>query len=307
MIHDASLTHTTAGRARGYLLAFIGTGIWSTTGPMIAFLLASSSLAPLVLASWRDLLAALILGLVLAWRAPYRLGLARRHWPFILAYGLALAALNAAWTMSVARNGAAVSTVLVYTSPAFVALASRWLFGEPLNRVVGLAMLLSLVGVTLVAGLYDAALLGRDPFGLLVGIGSGGLFAVYSVFGKASARRGLHATTVMLYTFAVAGVLLWLVQGVAQGTTGLPAIPPATWLGLLVLAGGPTLGGYGLYTASLAYLPGATASLITTLEPALTALLAWGLLGETLTPVQLLGGALIVSGVMALSLGNKTA
>lgn len=303
MVQEATLSRVAAGRARGYALAFIGTGIWSTTGPMIAFLLASSTLAPLVLASWRDLLAALILGLVLALRAPYRLGLARRHWPFILAYGIALAAMNAAWTLSVARNGAAVSTVLVYTSPAFVALASRRLFGEALNRVVSLAMLLSLVGVTLVAGLYDPALLARDPFGTLVGIGSGGLFAIYSVFGKASARRGLHATTVMLYTFAVAGVLLFLVQG----TLALPAITAATWLGLLVLAGGPTLGGYGLYTASLAYLPGATASLITTLEPALTALLAWLLLGETLTPMQLLGGALIVSGVMALSAGNKSA
>lgn len=303
MIHEATLNRVAAGRGRGYALAFTGTGIWATTGPMIAFLLASSPLAPLTLASWRDLLAALILGLVLAWRAPYRLGLARRHWPFMLAYGLALAALNAAWTLSVARNGAAVSTVLVYTAPAFVALASRWLFGEALNRVVGVALLLSLVGVTLVAGLYDPALLARDPGGVLVGVGSGGLFAVYSVFGKASARRGLHATTVMLYTFAVAGVLLFLVQG----TLGVPAIAPATWLGLLVLAGGPTLGGYGLYTASLAYLPGATASLITTLEPALTALLAWLLLGETLTPVQLLGGALIVSGVVALSAGNKSA
>ena len=301
MIGEATQARVESHAARGYTLALTGTFVWSATGPMIAYLLASTALLPVTLAAWRDLLTAGVLALVLVVAARHRLRLARRDWGYLAAYGATLALTNAAWTWSVQLNGAAVSTVLVYTSPALVALGSRWLFGEKLNRVIGLSLLLSIVGVALVAGLYDPLALAANPVGTALGIGSGALFAAYSLFGKGAARRGLHATTIMVYTFGVAGTLLFL----AAGRNAVPSIPPSAWLGLLILAAGPTLGGYGLFTASLAYLPAANASLITVLEPALTAGLAWVFLGETMTPVQLLGGALIVSSVLALALGER--
>lgn len=301
MIGEAAQSRAESHLARGYALALTGTFVWSATGPMIAYLLASTTLLPVTLAAWRDLLTAGVLALLLAAFARHRLRLPRRHWGFLAAYGAALALTNAVWTWSVQLNGAAISTVLVYTSPALVALGSRWLFGEKLSRVIGVSLVLSIVGVALVAGLYDPLTLAANPAGTILGIGSGALFAAYSLFGKGAARRGLHATTIMVYTFGVAGALLFL----AAGRDAVPTIPPSAWLGLLILAAGPTLGGYGLFTASLAYLPAANASLITVLEPALTACLAWVFLGETMTPLQLLGGALIVSSVVALALGER--
>ena len=80
---------------------------------------------------------------------------------------------------------------------------------------------------------------------------------------------------------------------------------------LVILAVGPTVGGYGLYTLSLSYLPASVANLIATLEPAMTAGLAYLFLGEDLNGIQLLGSILIVSGVFILRLrngrGRKTA
>ena len=301
MIGEAAQSRAESHLARGYALALTGTFVWSATGPMIAYLLASTTLLPVTLAAWRDLLTAGVLALLLAAFARHRLRLPRRHWGFLAAYGATLALTNAVWTWSVQPNGAAISTVLVYTSPALVALGSRWLFGERLSRVIGVSLVLSIVGVALVAGLYDPLTLAANPMGTILGIGSGALFAAYSLFGKGAARRGLHATTIMVYTFGAAGALLFL----AAGRDALPTIPPSAWLGLFILAAGPTLGGYGLFTASLAYLPATNASLVTALEPALTACLAWVFLGETMTPVQLLGGALIVSSVVALALGER--
>ncbi|MFN8498024.1 MAG: DMT family transporter [Anaerolineae bacterium] len=289
--------HLTAIQSRGYVLAISGTFLWSTTGPIIAALLANSSIAPLTLAAWRDIFACLALLLALAvWRRPL-LRLARPHWPFVALYGVVLAAMNGLWTISVARNGAAISTVLVYTAPAFVALGSRWLFGERLGRNIIVALVMSLTGIALVAGLYDPVSLAADPVGALVGIGSAACWAAYSLFGKAAARRGIKAPTLMVYTFGVAGLLLLA----AQRGNGFPSIGAGTWLGILGLSAIPTLGGYGLYTASLAYLPAATASLIAATEPALTAFLAWLFLGETLTPVQIVGSALIIGSVLALT------
>jgi drug/metabolite transporter (DMT)-like permease len=69
---------------------------------------------------------------------------------------------------------------------------------------------------------------------------------------------------------------------------------------LLLLAIGPTLVGYGLYNVSLTYLPSSVANLIVSLEPAFTAILAYFLLGERFTWVQVGGSLMILSGVVFL-------
>jgi drug/metabolite transporter (DMT)-like permease len=65
-----------------------------------------------------------------------------------------------------------------------------------------------------------------------------------------------------------------------------------------VLAIGPTIAGFGLYTVSLRYLQASVAGLIATLEPVLTAIMAVVLLGERLDEKQLLGAALILLAVI---------
>jgi len=65
----------------------------------------------------------------------------------------------------------------------------------------------------------------------------------------------------------------------------------------------PTIGGYGLYTVSMKYLPAGTANLISTLEPPMTALIAYLLLQEQMTGVQIVGGLLILTGVVLVRVG----
>jgi drug/metabolite transporter (DMT)-like permease len=69
---------------------------------------------------------------------------------------------------------------------------------------------------------------------------------------------------------------------------------------LLLLAMGPTLAGYGLYNVSLTLLPSSVANLIVSLEPAFTAAIAYFLLGERLSWVQVGGSLMILSGVVFL-------
>ena len=69
---------------------------------------------------------------------------------------------------------------------------------------------------------------------------------------------------------------------------------------MLILAVIPTIGGYGFYTVSLTILPASIANLIATLEPAITAVLAYLFLQEKLSLVQLIGGVFIVGGVILL-------
>lgn len=289
---------------RGFLTCLAGTAIWSTTAIFIAHLSNHYRMPPLVLAFWRDLFVALGLAVGLAVLRPSLLRLpAPRDVGFFAAYGLTLAVFNALWTTSVSLNGAAVATVLVYSSPAFTALAERALFGERFGPTRVGALVLSLAGCVLVSGAYQMAAWRLNPLRILVGLTSGLAFTAYSLFGKAAHRRALSPWTATFGAFVMATAFLLFLQ--RPNTLFWLGGRLDGWAVLLLLALVPTIGGYGLYTLSLADLPAGVANLIVTLEPVLTAAMAFLILGERLTLAQLLGGGLILTGIVLLEVERR--
>lgn len=311
ILQTASIQETPVTRlSRGYLICFCATVLWSFTGIFIRYLTQEYGIPPLVLAFWRDLVVSITLAGTLLFLAPRRLRLAREHLPFIVVYGFVLAVFNSLWTVSVDLNGAAVSTVLAYSSAAFTALLGWWLLKESLGWVKITAVLLSLLGCVLVSGAYDLDLWQLNPVGILTGLLSGLAFAAYNLFGRSSAQRGIFPWTTLLYTFSIATIFIlgfnflagWLPAGLASTDLLWLGGSLAGWGILIFLAVGPTIGGFGLYTVSLSYLPASVASIIATLEPAMTTILAFFLLGERLTAPQWAGSLLIISGVVLLRL-----
>jgi drug/metabolite transporter (DMT)-like permease len=297
---------------RGYIAALISAGFLSTTAIFIRYLTQEYQIPALVLAFWRDVFVTLTLLLALGLMYPKLLHVDRRHLLYLAVYGFVLAVFNSLWTLSVALNGAAISTVLVYSSAAFTAVLGRWLLEEHLGWAKLLAIVFSLAGCVLVSGALDASAWQANLVGILTGIFSGLGYASYSLMGRSAAQRGLNPWTTLLYTFGFAAVYLLLFNmlsgGRLPGATARPA--DLFWLGsslagwgiLFLLAAGPTVTGYGLYNVSLGYLPSSVANLIVSLEPALTAAIAYVLLGEQLNGIQLTGSLLILTGVVILRL-----
>lgn len=300
--------------ARGYVIGFVSTALWSASAVFISYLNTRFGMPPLVLAFWRDLLVTCIIAGALALFARPLLHLSHHNLPFFILYGFVLAIFNSLWTVSVALNGAAIATVLIYISPAFTALIGwRWL-GERITPPKVAAIVLSLVGCVFASGAHDPSAWRVNGLGIVVGLGTGLAFTIYSLLGKASSKKGINPWTATFYIFAFGSAFLLLVQrpdtvfwlsrplthrpvGWREATLG--------WGAMLMLAIGPTLGGYGLYTVSLAHLPATTANLIVTLEPAMTAGLAYLLLGDRLTPPQLIGGFVILLAVFTLRLTSR--
>src|SRR5688572_32667511 len=144
--------------SRGFVIALIATVVWSTTGPLISYLSKTYSLPSLVLAFWRDLFVSfgMLIGLSIFGRTRFQLE--RSLWGFMILYGLTLAIFNALWTFSVEHNGAAVATMLAFSSPAMTAILSRIVFKEQFNRVKISSIALSLIGTVLVSGAHDPSL-----------------------------------------------------------------------------------------------------------------------------------------------------
>jgi len=300
----------TSHLTRGYTIALISAAILSLTAILIRYLTQTYHMPPLVLAFWRDGFVALTLLPVLGLLRPFLLRVQPQHLLYLVAYGLVLAIFNALWTTSVALNGAAISTVLAYCSPGFTALLGWWLLKEHLDWARLVAISLSLAGCVLVSGALDPAVWRVNLLGILTGLLSGVLYAVYSLMGRSAAQRGLNPWTTLLYTFGFAALFLLvfnlppggLLPGAAARLTDLFWLGSALagWGILYLLAAGPTVLGFGLYNVSLGYLPSSVANLIVTLEPAFTAVIAYFLFGERLNGLQLGGSLMILAGVVFL-------
>jgi DME family drug/metabolite transporter len=288
---------------RGYTIALSGVLLWSTTGILIKYLLDQYPLQPLTLAFWRNVFvtAALALGLWLFRRGALRINARDRR--FLFFYGLSLSLMNTLWTFSVDLNGAAVSTVLIYASPGITAIAGRLFFREQLGPIRLIAIAASAIGCVLVAQVYDPGAWNVNAAGIVIAILSAFSFSLYSLMGKAVFTRGINSWSATLCAFAIAAFTLIFTQ---NGSSLLSLGPHFDgWLILIGLAVIPTLGGFGLYAASLGYLPTSTANLIATLEPVLTTILAFVLLQERLKGIQLVGSALIVSSVVSLRVEER--
>jgi drug/metabolite transporter (DMT)-like permease len=309
------MKHTTTSSTqspRGYAIALLAAVVLSTTAIFIRHLTQTYHIPSLVLAFWRDVFVVLTLLVVFGLFRPALLRVERRHLPYLALYGLVLAAFNSLWTLSVALNGAAVATVLVYCSAAFTALLGWWFLKEALGWAKLAAVLLCLSGCAFVADALKISTWQTNLGGILAGVLAGLSYATYSLMGRSASQRGLNPWTTLVYTFSFATGYLFVVNllpgGFLPGTAA--RLADFWWLGnawvgwlvLFALAAGPTVLGFGLYNVSLSHLPSSVANLIVTTEPIFTAFIAYFLLAERLTLGQLWGSLLILAGVVVLRL-----
>lgn len=300
---------------RGVVIVLIAVVIWSTTPVFIDHLQTVNRLSPLQVSTWRALLVTLLLALYLLARRPRVLKLQRREIGYYVIYGIVgIGLFNLAFNTSVAVNKASVATALMFCAPVFVALGAWWVFHEWLRPLQLLAMAVNLLGFALV-GAVSMALAGTagNASGLLLGLFSGVCFALYTLLGRGAARVNRVGPIVILFYTYLFGTLFLLLWGfITEGMHSLAITLDGTgWALLVILSLRPTLFGYLLFTVSLRYLSAPIASIFHTLEPVMTALLAFFLLSRILTALQWLGLGLIVLSVTVMQLsallhGRKT-
>jgi drug/metabolite transporter (DMT)-like permease len=299
--------------AQGYTAALVSAVFLSTTSIFIRYLVTGFDMPPLVLAFWRNVFVVATLLPVMLVASPRLLRVDRAHMPFLALFGLMLAGFNGLWAISVANNGAAVATVMVYCSVAYTAVLGWKFLGESMGWLKITAIALCMGGCALISGALQAATWQVNLLGVVAGLLTGLCYTAYSLMGRVTSERGISPWTTLLYIFAFAGSFLFLINMTGGSVPG-SAVRAADlfWLGdsvrgwtvMILLGAIPTVGGYGFYNVSLTLLDASIANIIVSLEPAFTAVFAFLVLGEILTPVQVLGSALLLSGVAAIMVAD---
>jgi len=185
----------------------------------------------------------------------------------------------------------AVAAILLYTAPAFVVLLSALLFKDPITKKKLLALVIAFLGCTFVSGIWSGGI-AMTATGLLLGIGSGFFYGMYSIFAR-YALKHYKPLTVTYYTFVFAGLSSLLVARPAEiGALAQPSLA-LTALGLVAVC---TVLPYIFYTAGLAKVDSGRASIIASVEPVVAALVGVAAFGEPMTLMVVLGlGCILVT------------
>lgn len=247
-----------------------------------------------------------LLFLVVAVTNPRSLPLRRQEIVPVAAFGVIGVAMTQ-WLFFVAltRLPVGIALLIEFTAPILVVLWVRYGWHRPVRDTIWLGLVLGLVGLGMVAQVWDGLTL--DALGVTAAMGAAGALAVHYLLGE-SCGRTRDPVSLTLWGFGF-GTLLWAVlqpwwsfpwaalQGSATplgpDTIGVPVWGLAVWMVVL-----GTIMPFWLVLAAIRHIGAAGASIVGMTEPLLAAVVAWFVLGEVLTPVQLLGGAVILTGVV---------
>lgn len=287
----------------GLIAIALAAALWAVSAAVASDLF-DRGVRPLELAAARAGVAVLGFGLIALVRREPGVGGGRKvSAPHLIAFGLSIALVNAAYYLAIDHLAVAVAIVLQYTAPAFVvthtAIRARRM---PTAQVAG-ALVLALVGVVVASELPAGDIGDLDGLGILFGLASGILFATYTLLSeKVGAAYGPVGG--MLRAFAIA-TAFWIIYQSFNGWPG-ELFEGTNLVPILFVGVAGTLVPFLLYVWALGHVVPERASISATLEPALAGLVAFIWLDETLSAMQITGGVLVLAAIVMLQAKRKS-
>ncbi|MCX7098139.1 MAG: DMT family transporter [Methylococcales bacterium] len=242
---------------------------------------------------------------VVLWQALYSpsMALTRKQWVAVIVLGL-IGYYIASYLdfLGLQFISAGLERVIIFLYPTFVVLFSALFYRRKIPSKVAVALGLSYVGTLLVFVEH----LTMATSGLLLGSGfvlSSAVIFSWFVMGSGEMTRSIGSARFTAYTMIVAGTATLVHFGCRLGVPliPLPVLPYAGWervygLALLMAIFSTVLPAF-LMNAGIRRIGAGSASIISTLGPIATLILAYLFLGEAITPVQLAGTFFVLAGV----------
>jgi drug/metabolite transporter (DMT)-like permease len=210
--------------------------------------------------------------------------------------GAFLAFHFALWIESLNHTSVTSSVLLVTMNPIFLGVASPLLLKEKINRRMVIAIVLGISGAAVItlrgdrAGLLD---LGHLQ-GNLLALGGAVMNSAYLLLGR-RVRRNLSNISYSYVTYTVAALLLLL--GVAVFRQPLHGYRVVTYVYFLLLAIAPQLVGHSSFNWALKHLTAPVVAVVILGEPVGASLIAWLILHQPPTALEVVGGLLVLAGI----------
>lgn len=288
-----------AKRNIGPALILLAGCFWGSMGIFVRRL-ADYGFSSIQIVAIRVTLAALIFCMLLLIKDPSGFRISVKDIPLFLGLGFgSILFFTVCYFTAITMMPLSTAAILLYTSPIWIMLMSVLFFREKLTGRKLMALVLAFAGCVLVSGISGE---GMTLPGLLVGLGSGIGYGLYSILGTVALRR-YSPFTVTTYTFVFAALGSWLICRPAEmlakfaAAPDLPGLVFFCFLTALVTAVIPFLA----YTLGLRTVEASRAGILATVEPLVATLIGVAVFSEPLTLLSGLGILLILAAVVLLN------
>ncbi len=284
-----------ADRRFGLVLIIISAASFGVM-PIFARLAYNAGAEPITVLFLRFTIAAVVMNLIMILRrTAYPRGLVLLE--LILLGAIAYVGESLAYFLALKMASAGLVALLLYIYPALVTALSAIFLKEHLTRVKIVALFIALSGTALTLRISG----GGSLMGILLGIAAAVDYAIYILLGSRIVRRsGSMASTTVIIT-STAGVYVGIVA--IHGTT-YPTTSTG-WIAIIAIALISTVLAFVTFFTGLKRIGPTTTSTLSTFEPIVAVVLAAIVLGETISPIQILGGILILAAVVLLATSDK--
>jgi drug/metabolite transporter (DMT)-like permease len=264
--------------------------------PIFARLAYNAGAEPITVLFLRFTIAAVVMNLIMVLRrTEYPRGLILLE--LILLGAIAYVGESLAYFLALKLASAGLVALLLYIYPTLVTALSAVFLKEHLTRVKIIALFLALSGTALTIRITS----GGSMLGILLGIVAAVDYAIYILLGSRIVRRSspIGSTTVIITSTAGVYAVIVALRGVTYPTAS------TGWIAIIAIALISTVLAFVTFFAGLKRIGPTSASTLSTFEPIVAVVLAAIVLGETISPIQIFGGILILSAVVLLARSDK--
>jgi drug/metabolite transporter (DMT)-like permease len=287
--------------AMGATLALMGALGFATSGPLSEAVLAAG-LSPLQLSQVRQTVSAAILLVLVLILRPRALRLRLGQLPMVALYGItSYLLLQTFYFFAISRIPIGIALLIQFTAPGWVALWVRFVRGTRLPRMTWLGMGLTLVGLMFVGEVWHGLRL--DAIGVLAALGTALCLTVFYLMAERKLGE-FDPLGLVAWGSISAAVLFAIVQPVWRlpfhllaERGGLPELRWPVWALVLVIGIMSTAFPAVWEVSAMRFIASPTASVIGTAEVVGGTVLAWVLIGQTLTVPQVIGGLVVLAGI----------
>ena len=283
--------------AYGYFLIVSASIMWGTMG-IFGKLAFEYGINPVTLTALRILISSITMLISIILLKKNLLKIKKKDVPQLLVFAiLAVALQRIAYFYTVDLTTATIAAVLFYTYPIFVTVHASLFLKEKLTFSIILAIVLTFSGVAFVVKAYEAAWLNANLLGLAFGMLTSLLFALYFLMTK-KLRNSYTNWTLLLYGDGLGAIAL--TPALCFSFSEIVSYPQQLWLLILVIGLFPSLTAYLLFSYALKYVESSKGSILSVIEPLSAAIFSVTILGERFEPLQIVGVALVLAGIVLL-------
>ncbi len=293
---------TTTHKTNGTLLIILAGIFWGSMGIFVRGLTALAGFTSIQIVCVRLTVAALTFALILLIKDARGFRIRIKDIPLFLGLGFcSILFFTTCYFTAIRMMTLSIAAILLYTSPIWVMLLSLLLFHEKMTRPKFVALVISFLGCIFVSGIGSGGS-AVTPAGILIGLGAGLGYGLYSILGTLALRR-YSTYTVTAYTFVTAAAGSLFISSLPDLWHKITACTSKPYLYILIVLTGLVTAviPFLLYTLGLKQVEASRAAILATIEPMVATLIGVVVFHEYLTVLSVLGILCILAAIILLN------